>query len=155
MSMPGGSEIYEELSLRECLELLGAHDFGRIAVVVDGQPIALPVNYSLDGDAVVFRTDPGTKLRGAAMGRVAFEIDGTDEVAQVGWSVIVQGVGNDITDALDHRSEQLRLLETRPWIPGDQARWVEILPDSVTGRRLSRPWRSKGAQDADSAIAAI
>jgi nitroimidazol reductase NimA-like FMN-containing flavoprotein (pyridoxamine 5'-phosphate oxidase superfamily) len=134
--MAHAAGIYEELSAAECLELLGAHNFGRIAVVVDGQPIALPVNYSLDGDSVVFRTDPGTKLRGAAMGRVAFEIDGTDESSRSGWSVIVQGVGADITDALDFRSAQLRLLETNPWVPGEIASWIEILPQSVTGRRL-------------------
>jgi uncharacterized protein len=143
--MPDAPGTYEEIAVNECLELLGAHDFGRIAVVIDGQPIALPVNYSLDGDTVVFRTDPGTKLKGAAMGRVAFEIDGTDEAAHVGWSVIVQGVGNDITDALDFRSAQLRLLAARPWVPGQQARWIEILPQSVTGRRLRRPAALAGA----------
>jgi nitroimidazol reductase NimA-like FMN-containing flavoprotein (pyridoxamine 5'-phosphate oxidase superfamily) len=136
--MPDAPGTYEELSATECLDLLGANEFGRIAVVIDGQPIALPVNYSLDGDTVVFRTDPGTTLKGAAMGRVAFEIDGTDESAHTGWSVIVQGVGNDITEALDRRSQQLRLLEARPWVPGKQARWIEILPQSVTGRRLRR-----------------
>lgn len=70
------------------------------------------------------------------MGRVAFEIDGTDESSRSGWSVIVQGVGADITDALDFRSAQLRLLETNPWVPGEIASWIEILPQSVTGRRL-------------------
>ena len=137
--MPDGSGIYQELSNRECLDLLGAHHFGRIAVVNDAQPIAFPVNYTLDGDAVVFRTDPGTKLNGAAMGRVAFEIDGSDEATRSGWSVIVQGVGNDITDTLDHRSAQLRLLEVQPWAPGEKARWVEVLPQSITGRRLGSP----------------
>ncbi len=108
-------------------------------MVIDAQPIAFPVNYTLDGDAVVFRTDPGTKLNGAAMGRVAFEIDGSDEATRSGWSVIVQGVGNDITDTLDHRSAQLRLLEVQPWAPGEKARWVEVLPQSITGRRLGSP----------------
>jgi nitroimidazol reductase NimA-like FMN-containing flavoprotein (pyridoxamine 5'-phosphate oxidase superfamily) len=136
MATPSG--IYEELSESECLELLRTHRFGRIAVVIDGHPIIFPVNYAIDGDAVVFRTGAGTKLSGAVMGRMAFEIDGTDEESRTGWSVIVQGVGSEITTALDHRSEQLRQLEVEPWVPGEQARWVEVLPQSVTGRRLRR-----------------
>ena len=137
--MSDAAGIYENLSVDECLELLRAHRFGRIAVVVDGHPIIFPVNYAIDADAVVFRTDPGSKLSGAVMGRVAFEVDGVDESARAGWSVIVQGAGSEITGALDRRSEQLRQLEVQPWVPGEQARWIEILPISVTGRRLRRP----------------
>src|ERR1700677_2914932 len=79
VAMSDAAGIYETLSVDECLELLKAHQFGRVAVVIDGQPIIFPVNYAIDGDAVVFRTDPGSKLSGAAMGRVAFEVDGVDE----------------------------------------------------------------------------
>lgn len=134
--MTAADRIYEELSAPECLDLLRSHHLGRIAVIVDGRPIIFPVNYTLDGEAVVFRTDTGTKLSGAAMGRVAFEIDSGDEATRTGWSVIVQGVGSEITTALDHRSEQLRQLEIEPWVPGDRGRWVEILPQEITGRRL-------------------
>jgi len=142
--MPDASGIYEELSASDCLELLGAQNLGRIAVVLDGHPIVFPVNYALDGDSVVFRTDPGTKLSGAAMGRVAFEIDGTDATTRTGWSVIVQGVGSEITTAVDHRSERLRQLDVQPWVPGERVRWIEIIAQSVTGRRLRRPELSGG-----------
>jgi len=113
--MASAPDIYEEITANECLELLKTHHFGRIAVIVDGQPVIFPINYAVDHDAVVFRTNAGAKLSGAVMGRVAFEIDGTDEVARTGWSVVVQGVGSEITAALDHRSEQLRQLEVEPW----------------------------------------
>jgi nitroimidazol reductase NimA-like FMN-containing flavoprotein (pyridoxamine 5'-phosphate oxidase superfamily) len=136
--MATAPDIYEEIAAEECLELLKTHRFGRIAVVVDDHPIIFPINYAVDGDAVVFRTNSGAKLSGAVMGRVAFEIDGTDEAARTGWSVIVQGVGSEITGALDDRSEQLRQLEVEPWVPGEQSRWIQILPQSVTGRRLRR-----------------
>jgi uncharacterized protein len=136
--MAAAPDIYEEIPVHECLELLKNYHFGRIAVVVDGHPIIFPINYAVDGDAVVFRTNTGAKLSGAVMGQVAFEIDGTDEAARTGWSVIVQGVGSEITAALDRRSEQLRQLEAEPWVPGERTRWVEILPQSVTGRRLRR-----------------
>jgi nitroimidazol reductase NimA-like FMN-containing flavoprotein (pyridoxamine 5'-phosphate oxidase superfamily) len=134
--MATGDRVFEELSVGECLELLGTHSFGRIAVVVDGRPIVFPVNYALEGDSVVFRTAPGTKLSGAALGHVAFEIDEVDTATETGWSVIVQGVGTEITSTLDERSEQLRALEVQPWVPGQLAHWVGILPQSITGRRL-------------------
>jgi hypothetical protein len=34
-------------------------------VVVAGRPEIFPVNYVVDGDEVMFRTDAGTKLAGA------------------------------------------------------------------------------------------
>jgi nitroimidazol reductase NimA-like FMN-containing flavoprotein (pyridoxamine 5'-phosphate oxidase superfamily) len=42
-------------------------DVGRVAVMVDGHPEIFPVNSVVDaaGD-IFFRTDPGTKLDGAA-----------------------------------------------------------------------------------------
>jgi hypothetical protein len=52
--------------------------------------------------------------------------------------VVVQGVGTEITDALDRRSKDLRQLELQPWVPGERAHWVAIQADSVTGRRVRR-----------------
>ena len=37
---------------------------------------------------------------------------------------------------LDEHSERLRALEVQPWVPGERAHWVGILPQSITGRRL-------------------
>jgi nitroimidazol reductase NimA-like FMN-containing flavoprotein (pyridoxamine 5'-phosphate oxidase superfamily) len=128
--------VYEELSPAECTALLAQGSFGRLAGVIDGKPFLFPVNYTLDGDTIVFRTNAGTKLAGAGFGPVAFEIDGVDEAQQTGWSVIVQGIGTEITDALDHRSTALRRLELEPWVPGESAHWVAIQAESVTGRRL-------------------
>jgi hypothetical protein len=48
----------------------------------------------------------------------------------------VQGVGTEITSSLDEHSERLRALEVQPWVPGERAHWVGILPQSITGRRL-------------------
>ena len=130
------SSAYRELARDECLELLESRRFGRVGVVVDGKPVVFPVNYLLDGETVVFRTAPGSKLSGAALGHVCFEIDGIDEAARAGWSVIVQGVGNEITEAIDQRSARLRQLELEPWVPGEHAHWVAVNPESITGRRL-------------------
>lgn len=67
------------------------HRVGRIGVVVGGAPGILSVNDAIDGERVVFRTDEGLKLRHGTLRRVAFEIDGFDEAAGTGWSVLVQG----------------------------------------------------------------
>src|SRR6266536_3894190 len=50
-----------ELAERECLGLLASRVIGRAAVVVEGEARVFPVNYLLDGRAIVFRTDEGTK----------------------------------------------------------------------------------------------
>jgi nitroimidazol reductase NimA-like FMN-containing flavoprotein (pyridoxamine 5'-phosphate oxidase superfamily) len=146
--MATGDRVYEELSVGECLQLLEANNFGRLAVVVDGRPLLFPVNYALEGDAVVFRTAAGTKLGAAALGHVAFEIDHVDQATQTGWSVIVQGVGNDITSTLDQQSQRLRALMVQPWVPGEHGHWVGILAQSVTGRRL-RAGNTSHPDDAD------
>jgi hypothetical protein len=67
---------------------------------------------------------------------VCFEIDGIDESERSGWSVIVQGVGHEITEAIDQRSTNLRQLEVQPWVPGEHAHSVAIQPELITGRRL-------------------
>jgi nitroimidazol reductase NimA-like FMN-containing flavoprotein (pyridoxamine 5'-phosphate oxidase superfamily) len=134
---PGGA-VLEELSREECLALLSRTPVGRIGGIRDGRPFVFPVNYVLDDDTVVFRTEPGTKLDSAGFGPVAFEIDGIDDAAQVGWSVIVQGVGYEITDMVDGYSEKLRELRVVPWAAGAKAHWVAIQAESITGRRLRR-----------------
>jgi len=126
----------EELSEDECLELLGAHSVGRIAVVRDGQPLIFPVNYVLDGRTVAFRTDPGTKLTGATLGRVAFQIDATDPLSSEGWSVLVKGIGTEITDARDSRSKRIVSGLLVPWAGGAKEHWVAIASPVFTGRRI-------------------
>ena len=83
----------EVLTREECLRLLAAEEVGRIAVVLGRQPLIMPVNYVLDGETIVLRTDPGTKLATGSLERVAFEVDHIDRERQAGWSVLVQGVG--------------------------------------------------------------
>ena len=63
----------EVLGRTECISLLGRSSLGRLAVVCEGLPLVFPVNFTLDGEAIVFRTDAGTKLHGARTGRGALE----------------------------------------------------------------------------------
>jgi len=87
-----GEVRWQELTKDECFRLLAGTHLGRVVLVDDRGPIALPVNFVLDQHTVLFRTDEGTKLDVAVRrGRVAFEIDGVDEATRTGWSVLVRG----------------------------------------------------------------
>ena len=61
-----------------CLELLRDDEIGRLAVLADGGPVIFPVNYRMDGESVVFRTDPGLKLEQGVRSHGCFEIDQFD-----------------------------------------------------------------------------
>jgi nitroimidazol reductase NimA-like FMN-containing flavoprotein (pyridoxamine 5'-phosphate oxidase superfamily) len=118
----------------ECLQLLHHHKLGRLAVVVEGQPLVFPVNYALAGRTIVFRTDPGTKLHAAEGQRVAFEIDGADALYHDGWSVLVVGVAREEHDPI--RKRELAKLPLTPWIAGPKAHWMTIAGGAISGRRL-------------------
>ena len=135
MSQTNTLEVIEEA---ECLELLASSAVGRIAVVLDGRPLIFPVNYLLHHRTVAFRTDPGTKLEAATLGRVAFEVDGTDSLYHTGWSVLVQGVGQEITDAWDAWSQDVRQHHLEPWAAGAKEHWVAIASPVFSGRRIRR-----------------
>jgi len=130
---PGG---LGELAEEECLDLLASHEVGRVGVVVDDQPLVFPVNYALEGRWIVVRTGMGMLLHGAAFAHVAFEIDHFDTVRRSGWSVMVQGMAHDITDAVDRTSERLQTVDVLPWAPGSKPRLLRIDPRIITGRRF-------------------
>jgi hypothetical protein len=136
--VPGSGVGWQELSKSECFGLLARERVGRVAFVDDLGPIVLPVNFVLDRHMVVFRTDGGTKLDAAVRGsRVAFEIDGTDEEARTGWSVLIRGEAVEVTDPAE--LARLRRLPLHPWAPGAKTHYVRILPAVLTGRRISAP----------------
>lgn len=134
-----GLNPLEVLDEQECRALLGSGEVGRVGVVVDGQPLIFPVNYVLDGQWVVVHTDFGPMLSGAAHALVAFEVDDFDATTRTGWSVLVQGVADDVTDSLDRSSEYLQTVEVSPWAPGTRARVLRIDARQVTGRRFRGP----------------
>jgi nitroimidazol reductase NimA-like FMN-containing flavoprotein (pyridoxamine 5'-phosphate oxidase superfamily) len=126
----------EVLSEEECMDLLRSHRVGRIALTDHGQPLIFPVNYAADDRAIVFRTAPGMKLAEAPMSKVAFEIDEVDTASGTAWSVVVQGVAYEITDALDSLSERLRQLVVQPMAPGERKNWVAVMRKEISGRRF-------------------
>lgn len=128
----------EELPAEACRRILERHHFGRVAVNDDDGPVILPVNYVLDGDAIVFRTGEGTKLDAAIRGAPAtFEIDGVDESRRLGWSVLVRGTVVEVTDRGE--VERLRRLPLEPYPGGDRSHYVRLGTGTVTGRRIPLP----------------
>jgi hypothetical protein len=125
----------EELERDECLRLLGQRHVGRVGVTVRALPVVLPVNFAVLGDDVVFRTDRGAKLDAALHHAVvAFEVDSFDTFDHTGWSVLVTGVADPITDPGE--LEAARRLPLRPWAGGNPDNYVKIRSQLVTGRRV-------------------
>lgn len=126
------------LSESECQRLLHSYPVavGRIGVNdADGQPLVVPVNYRMDDGAVIFRTAVDSLLTEHAIGnRVAFEVDDVDPSWQEGWSVLVQGIAQEVTDVVE--LQHLRRLPLRPWAPGKRPVYVRIVPTVITGRRI-------------------
>lgn len=133
-------ERWTVISPQECDSLLRANHLGRIGLAEGDLPLILPVNYVLDGNEVVFRTGPGTLLAAAAaQAPIALEIDGIESRTQTGWSVLVRGYAQEITDPVQiARLEQLELV---PWAPGVRAHFVRVTSAETTGRRITVPPR--------------
>ncbi len=126
----------ETLTTTDCWELLATEQFGRVGLLVKGRPEILPVNYAIDGRTILFRTSMGSVLNEASMCVVAFEVDRVNVATHEGWSILVQGVAQDIGNAIDPTSERLKRLALITWAPGTRQSWFRIDPDKVTGRRL-------------------
>jgi hypothetical protein len=129
------TEKTEKIFYPECLELLGSQSVGRIAVIADGHVDIFPVNYGLDGDGIIFRTNLGTKTRGALAGEVVFEVDVVEPDEQRGWSVVVRGIAEDITH---FDGPQLADRIQQSWA-GPKQCLLRITPTTITGRRVGAP----------------
>lgn len=142
-----GGELVE-LDQAECWSLLAGHTVGRLAVIAGQRPLVFPVNYALDGDLVIVRTGPGTKLANASLDRVAFEVDQLDAARRTGWSVLVQGLAVDVTSAIDEASERERAMLVDSWVQGDKPHLIRIVHPEISGRRVTAS-ASGGATAAD------
>jgi hypothetical protein len=128
----------EILSRQECLHLLASQQVGRLAVVVGQSPMVVPVNYAIDGDVVVFRSGPGTKLSAAQHRNVAFEVDQIDLHERQGWSVLVTGVAEIVADQDDpDLASRTKALPVEPLEREGKDIWVRIRAAAVSGRRIT------------------
>jgi nitroimidazol reductase NimA-like FMN-containing flavoprotein (pyridoxamine 5'-phosphate oxidase superfamily) len=123
------------LGADEAVSLLhrGGERVGRLVITVAGEPLVYPLNFAVDGDAVVFRTRVGTKLNGITRSLATFEVDHVDASGQ-GWSVTFEGLAQEILDA-DPAELRARLddLSLDTWPGGDRPNVVRITPYAVRG----------------------
>ncbi len=128
-----GLEIIDE---EECWELVAGKQIGRLAVSIANDPDVFPLNYRVDDKTIVIRTLPGLKLAAAVLGNpVAFEIDDIREDTHSGWSVVIHGYGQEIGEVEDRLHAED--LEVQPWAAGEKSRYMRIVPDRISGRRVT------------------
>ena len=124
------------LDRAECLRLLGRGVIGRVVYTDGALPAAQPVNYTVEGEEIIFRTGGGSKLAAATNNAVvAFEVDDVDVDTHAGWSVLAIGKAYPVTD-IDRLRRFVSPLP-RPWVSGRTAHTIAIPTWRLTGRRLS------------------
>ena len=119
-----------ELTEDECWELLGSRPVGRVGFD-DGQgPSILPVNHVASERRIRFRVSPyGTLGRELDGRKVAFEVDDIDEFHRSGWSVLVRGRAS-------LEPAPTAWAEPTAWPEGVRSLMIEVVPLSVSGRRV-------------------
>jgi nitroimidazol reductase NimA-like FMN-containing flavoprotein (pyridoxamine 5'-phosphate oxidase superfamily) len=128
--------VLEELSYEQCLEHLASETVGRLAVVIRHYPQVFVVNYRLDDFVVVFRTGDGPLLDAVNHANVGFQVDHIDPASHAGWSVLVQGMAEDVTRRRDFGAQRARTLGVDPWVGERADHLVRVIPARITGREL-------------------
>jgi hypothetical protein len=116
-----------------CLVLLTSQQVGRLVRPGD-MPFVAPVNYVVVDESVVYRSDEGSSAALVHGEAVVFEVDAIDDHEHGGWSVVIRGTAEDITDTATTDPELRGRLDT--WAPGPKDRWLRITVTEMTGRWL-------------------
>jgi uncharacterized protein len=122
-----------ELSDEQSWRLLEGTRHGRLVVSVAGEPDIFPVNYVSSNGKLYLRTAPGNKLAQLTINSaVLFEADGI--LSDEAWSVILRGKARVLSNSAELAAvEELGL---KSWVPTLKDFYVEIEPDSVSGRHF-------------------
>ncbi|WP_063837107.1 pyridoxamine 5'-phosphate oxidase family protein [Phaeacidiphilus oryzae] len=126
------------LPREESLRLLGSVSLGRAVFTHRALPAIRPVNHVVDrrGEgAVLVRVSEGSALAALLPGSVLlYEADDVDPRTHRGWSVVVTGYAEPVTDPAE--LERYREL-LASWVElGDGAGVLRVSADLVTGMRL-------------------
>jgi len=142
MNLPPGQRqaadnpVLHKLSEAECKARIAPGGVGRFLFVEAGRgPVAIPVNYRMDGDDVVFRTASEGSIAGnVGEQAVSFDVDHLDETLSEGWSVVLTGTARVITDPAER--EHAAALGIAPWAGGDRDTYIRLTPREMTGRSI-------------------
>jgi transcriptional regulator with XRE-family HTH domain len=124
------------LTVAECWALIAPGGIGRFLFVQAGRgPVAIPVNFKVDGGDVIFRTDTDSTIAaGIHQQPVSFDVDHLDDALSEGWSVLLTGSASVITSPAE--VVRLQALDIEPWAGGDRNTYIRLTPTQITGRRI-------------------
>lgn len=126
-----------ELERAECLRLLAGGSVGRVVFTDAAMPAALPVNYVVDDEEVVFRTGRSGRLAATVPGNVvAFEADDIDVSIGTGWSVLGVGEAYEVCDLA--RLAELADRWPESSVRGQREVVVCVPLQLLSGRRIRR-----------------
>ena len=141
LSLPPGQRraadrpVLEVLSAAECRRYLAAGGVGRFLFTAGRRPVAVPVNYRMLGDDIVFRTgSQATAVAGTQQPWVSFDVDHIDEALSEGWSVLASGQAVLVTARAE--LDETAALGIAPWAGGERDTYVKIVVRDLTGRRI-------------------
>jgi len=130
-------ELMETIDAAGCARLLAAVDVGRLAVVVDGRPRIVVLNYVMSGDHLLFRTREDALIAGLTQdggsAPAEFEVDSAFPVALSGWSVIATGT---LVREDDPARQAAARAAVRAWAQGERDTVVRLEVEELTGRRV-------------------
>lgn len=127
--------ILKTLDREDCQRLLGPGGVGRFVFSTDRGPVALPVNYRMVHDDVVFRTSTASSLANPSGAEpVSFEVDHIDESMSEGWSVLVTGHARVVHDQVE--LQEVEKLAIEPWAGGNRDVYLRLTPNEISGRRI-------------------
>ena len=127
-----------ELTYAECRALLVRQQTGRVAVSTPDGPHIIPLNYSVVDECIIFRTTPFSVLATYARNaKLAFEVDHFREPQQLGWSVVVRGRADVVTDPAEIAHIR-QVWPPFPWADGPRNLHFRLPWQEVTGRSVGK-----------------
>ena len=136
-SHPGEQPVtmLEEIDRAECVTLLAATRYGRLAVVDAGRPHLVVLNHVVVDGHLLFRVEEDSTLARLTQGyavHAAYEVDSAFPVGRSGWSVIVEGLLERESDP-DLVGAARR--EIVAWAGGERETVLRLRVDNLSGRR--------------------
>lgn len=134
-AMSENTDVIQNLSGEESLELLATKTFGRLVVRRNDDMDLFPLNYLVHEGEIYFRTAEGSKLFSLTLNNdVLFEADNVDGDSQEAWSVVVKGTARTLTSNAEiEAADQLPL---KPWLPTLKYNYVVVSPNEISGRKF-------------------
>jgi Pyridoxamine 5'-phosphate oxidase len=125
------------LGHEESLRLLATVPIGRIVFTQRALPAIHPVRHIIDQGDLVLRSMAAPTVSAAAEAAggavVAYQADSIDPETFTGWNVVVTGLAQLVSDALDLARYREKL---SPWAYAETSYIIRIKPELINGFRL-------------------